>query len=341
MIKKILKYISRTVTYTILVILITFGLGLLFVFVTSKVAKSQKSEPPINLFTIISPSMTPNINVYDVVVAVKTDPSKIKTGDVISFYSDNPNVNGMTITHRVVQVYQDYQTFSFRTKGDFNKDMDPEFVAQDKIVGKVYFKIPQLGRVQFFLGSKGGWLIAILIPALAIISYDIYKIIKLIIVKQKILSYKKIDDATKTEISTNPIVADVISEMPNQEEKQETSNVIEPIESILKEEPKIESVVEEPIISMPQHFEEIKEEPVVQENVVNAVPVFEEINTKSEVNQIFETLAQPIDSIQADQFEEPLVSESQEIPEEIKPNVSAEPEIIDKEKQEEILVISD
>ena len=56
------------------------------------------------------------------------------------------------------------------------------------MVGKVYFKIPQLGRIQFFLASKSGWMVAILIPALAIISYDLYKLFRLVLLKSKILS---------------------------------------------------------------------------------------------------------------------------------------------------------
>lgn len=189
-IKKVLKYLARILSYTFLTILIIFGLSLLFVFVTSKVAKSKNAEPPINLFTIISPSMTPIIDVYDVVVSIKTKPSKIMVGDVISFYSSNPNVNGISVTHRVAQIVQDEDFFYFKTKGDANLSIDSETVPQDKVIGKVYFKIPQLGKVQFFLGSKGGWLIAILLPALAIISYDIYKIAKLIIIKQKIKTYQ-------------------------------------------------------------------------------------------------------------------------------------------------------
>lgn len=332
MIKKILKYLARTITYTLLVILITFGLALLFVFVTSKIAKSQDKEPPINLFTIISPSMTPNINVYDVVVAVKTSPSKIKVGDVISFYSDNPNVNGMTITHRVVQVYQDYQTFSFKTKGDFNKDMDPEFVVQDKIVGKVYFKIPQLGRIQFFLGSKGGWLIAILIPALAIISYDIYKIIKLIIVKQKILSYKDGDNATKAEISNEPIISEIVNE----------ENLVNPIVGVTP----LEIVQPEVLVNTEKKYEAGDSSQMILQDVL---PLPEQ-----EVQQFGKP---QIVSEQVNNTELPEIKVSEETesistykPEEIKLEETGnafqeekieEQEISSEEKPDEIIVISD
>ena len=78
----------------------------------------------------------------------------------------------------------------FVTKGDANSAVDSDKVFPNNVLGKVLFKIPQLGRIQFFLASKGGWLIGILIPALAIIAYDIYKVIKLVILKSKLLELK-------------------------------------------------------------------------------------------------------------------------------------------------------
>ncbi len=277
--KGILKYLVKIISYTLLTILIVCGLSLLFVFVTSKVAQSKKADPPINLFTIISPSMTPNIKVYDVVVAIKTKPSKIKIGDVITFHSDNPDRNGITITHRVAQIVQNGNEFYYKTKGDANPEIDGEVIFQGRIVGKVYFKIPQLGRVQFFLGSKGGWIIAILIPALAIISYDIYKIIKLIIIKQKIIAYQKQED--KPGVDTNiGTTADIYEGETNNNGEfplnlNEVSNKVDnpPVE---KEEEKI--VLEEETTEISYNAKDIVKtnEDVSQENL-NESTVIEEI----------------------------------------------------------------
>jgi signal peptidase len=153
--------------------------------------------------------MTPNINVYDVVVAVKTDTSKLKVGDVISFYTNEVNVNGLTITHRIYQIVEQDGGRYFKTKGDYNQYVDKWTVKENDIVGKIVLKLPQLGRIQFFLGSRGGWLIAILIPALAIIAYDIYKIIKLILIRQKILLYQKQEDIKENNNSNLASIPDL------------------------------------------------------------------------------------------------------------------------------------
>lgn len=210
--KLILKYTSKVVSMGVLTILIVIGLFLLFVFVTAKVSEKNGTNPPVNLYTIISPSMTPTINVYDVVVTVKVNPSKLKVGDVISFYTNEANVNGLTVTHRISQIIPSNNGNIFKTKGDYNKYVDKWTVSPNDVVGKVYFRLPQLGRVQFFLGSKGGWLIAILIPALGVISYDIYKIIKLIFIRQKIKEYQKEEDIEENVPNTISSMADLYKE---------------------------------------------------------------------------------------------------------------------------------
>ncbi len=186
-INSILKWLSTLV----LVLLIIIGLVLIGIFVSGKVAQSKGENPPISLYTIISPSMTPNINVYDVVVVKSTDTSTLKVGDVISFYSNNVYFDGTPITHRIVEKYNTEEGISYRTKGDANAVVDNDYVYEQNIIGKVIFKLPALGRIQFFLASQGGWFIAILIPALAVISYDIVKIAKLITIKNKINKIKK------------------------------------------------------------------------------------------------------------------------------------------------------
>ena len=186
-INKILKWLSTL----ILVILVMIGIVLIGIFISGKVAQSKGKTPPISLYTIISPSMTPNIKVYDVVVFKTTDTSALQVGDVISFYSNNVYFDGKPITHRIVKKYNTEEGISYRTKGDANAVVDNDYVYEQNIVGKVIFKIPALGRVQFFLASQGGWFIAILIPALAVISYDIVKIAKLIAIKNKINRIKK------------------------------------------------------------------------------------------------------------------------------------------------------
>ncbi len=180
---EIFKFISTIVSWTVFVLLIICAIFLVYYFIAVKVyvAKGSGHEPKFSLYTIITPSMTPNINVYDVIVDIKVEkPEDIKINDVITFYSNIPGVRGGTITHRVIAINKDVNgNYKYLTKGDYNLVDDGVDIEFDKIVGKVALRIPQLGRVQFFMASKLGWLLIVLIPALYIIVKDILKIAKL------------------------------------------------------------------------------------------------------------------------------------------------------------------
>ena len=187
--KKIFKMIYKVISYNISCILMAIAAFLIFYVISGKIAQKKGKKPLFGLYTIISPSMTGTLNVYDVAFTMRVDTDKLKEGDIITFYSTNSFFGGTPITHRIIEIVDVPDSGKmFRVKGDANPKVDEEKVIPSNVVGKVLFKIPQLGRVQFFLASKGGWIIAIMIPALVIISYDIYKIFRLVLLKSKLLS---------------------------------------------------------------------------------------------------------------------------------------------------------
>jgi hypothetical protein len=51
-------------------------------------------------------------------------------------------------------------------------------------------RIPQLGRIQFLLATKAGWLIVVFIPAMVIILLDIMRIVKLHLLREKLNNIK-------------------------------------------------------------------------------------------------------------------------------------------------------
>lgn len=179
----IFKIIGKIISWALFVVLLIAASFLLYYFVATKIyaAKGPGYEPKFSIYTIISPSMTPNINVYDAIINVRVDdPKDIEVGDVITFISTSLLTPGTTITHRVIAITTDENgEVCYQTKGDYNPVADQACAKYNNIIGKVIFKIPQLGRVQFFLASKMGWLICILLPALFIITRDIMRITKL------------------------------------------------------------------------------------------------------------------------------------------------------------------
>ena len=76
-------------------------------------------------------------------------------------------------------------SYTYRTQGDNNNVADSVLVPNKNILGKVILKVPKLGYIQDILSSKGGLIFGVLIPCLAILSYDIVKLCKRIATKKK------------------------------------------------------------------------------------------------------------------------------------------------------------
>jgi len=184
-----IKFITGILSWVVLVILVMIAAFLLYYFVSVKVyaQKGEEFKPPISLFTILTQSMVPNINPDDVIVDVTVKkPENIKVGDVITFVSSATLTQGMTITHRVIDIKIENGEYLYYTKGDANLSQDMAPAKFSNVLGKVLFRIPKLGLLQHFLATKGGWLIVVVIPALFVIISDVLKIVRLKTAKDQI-----------------------------------------------------------------------------------------------------------------------------------------------------------
>lgn len=180
-IDRILKIISSAI-FVILILLII--LILVYIFRVNILANNDKlGEVKINFYTILTQSMYPTIKAGDIVVTYKDDNNKYNNGDVITFVSRQNG--GITVTHRINEVYSVNNSYSYKTKGDNNNAPDNEVISGNDVLGKVVVKVPKAGYIQQFLVSKTGWIVAVILPALAIVIYDILKLFKFTVRKSK------------------------------------------------------------------------------------------------------------------------------------------------------------
>ena len=184
----IFHFVAKVFLYAVFVFFIFLGIVLAtYAIGVNKNIKSGNYEPPLySAYVIISPSMHPNIKVNDAVIVKRVNVNKLKRGDIITFNSTDSRFSGATITHRIVDIIKDSNNnLTFRTKGDNNNVVDATLVRKKDLVGKVILRIPLIGYIQYFLSTSFGWIMIIVIPCLGIIIYDIIKLFKLFILRQK------------------------------------------------------------------------------------------------------------------------------------------------------------
>ena len=182
-VRKVLHFLSTVLLYSLLIIVLIIAVffGAYVIDQMIGVKNHEDRSPLFGVYVIISPSMVPNINVYDAVVTMRVPTEKIEMYDVITFLSKDIDTHGTPITHRVVGIVETEDgKIGYRTKGDNNNAEDNALIMEDEVIGKVLFRIPMIGYVRTFITSRIGWLLIVVLPCVGIIIYDIGKLIGLV-----------------------------------------------------------------------------------------------------------------------------------------------------------------
>ena len=116
-------------------------------------------------YTILTGSMRPHLPPGTLVVVKPVDPADVGVGTVLTYQleSGRPDV----VTHRVVEVGQDPDGEPrWHTRGDANGADDPEWVRPVQVKGRLWYSVPQLGRVNLWLTGPQRHLVELGVAAL-------------------------------------------------------------------------------------------------------------------------------------------------------------------------------
>lgn len=138
-IKKIVEIITNILTIIVIIAIFFAFYGIIQLRIMNKTYINYFGY---TFFEVVSGSMSPTINTYDlVIVKIGKD---VEEDDIITFYSDNS-----FITHRVIEYKNDDKIL---TKGDANNTSD-KYISKDKIVGKVIYTVREFGIIKRVISS--------------------------------------------------------------------------------------------------------------------------------------------------------------------------------------------
>lgn len=131
------------------------------------------------VFRVTTGSMAPTYDTDTLILVKKTDPGKIKAGDVISFYSADPVLDGSVNTHRVTEVTKDGDHWEYTTKGDANNAVDQYGTDSEALIGKVVASSLILGKLARLVSNPLIFIPVILIPLVIILISNIIHTVSL------------------------------------------------------------------------------------------------------------------------------------------------------------------
>ena len=159
------------------------ALILVSVFVLLSVVLTPAGQVPqvlgCSVFRVMTGSMEPEIREDSLLVVKKTPPEDIAPGDVISFFSPDPMLEGAVNTHRVVRIERENGRIRFITKGDANVIEDTYPTDASMLVGRVVFKSYGLGKAVSLLSNPLVFGTIILLPLLVILLMNLYRAVRI------------------------------------------------------------------------------------------------------------------------------------------------------------------
>ena len=160
----------------------------IFVIIANSSVK-ENGVPSLFGYTVASvqsDSMTGTFEEGDIILGKLADESTvIEKGDIVSFFDSQDGIKFVN-THRVTEVYQYGEAKFYETKGDKEGlEVDPYAKAHSEILSVYQGKIPLVGGFIDFLKEPLGFILIIVLPFLAVIGWEVYRLVVLFIEHKK------------------------------------------------------------------------------------------------------------------------------------------------------------
>ena len=192
------KITPGKIAYAILILLLVV---LVLYLLIVRISGNIPSLFGYSVVRIVTPSMEPKIPVGSFVLIKKAAPEEIKTGDIITFFTDDPDplVAGKTITHRVLSVSCEDGKYVFQTQGD-NRKTNPvpdAYPARgEKLVGRyVCGMLPLTAIVTLFRTHLPvAILLVLLIPAVIVTQTFVKKTLRTTTAEREDLIRRRVEE---------------------------------------------------------------------------------------------------------------------------------------------------
>lgn len=166
-----------------LVNIISIGIIIGAIFILFLVIMTAPGKVPqiggYTVLRVVTGSMAPTLETDTLIVVRKTEPAEVKEGDIISFYSSDPALEGAVNTHRVLSIREEDGIYYYTTKGDANNVADSYEASSVYLIGTVCFSSYVMGKLARLLANPLIFIPVILIPLSVILICDIARTIKI------------------------------------------------------------------------------------------------------------------------------------------------------------------
>ncbi|MCR5292062.1 MAG: signal peptidase I [Eubacterium sp.] len=155
-----------------------------------------------SLLYVVTGSMEPTIHVGEYVIVQSVPVESLEYGDIIAFYTENEEIKGKLVIHRIIEVRDDG---TFIVMGDANPVPDEIPIKPENIIGKFERKSILFNWMASFTDPRKLLLLLVVIPVFLL---SIYEAATVVNVMKKVRKEKEEEDRAegKVEEKTGKVV---------------------------------------------------------------------------------------------------------------------------------------
>lgn len=214
-VKKAFKIFRTVICWLCIAVLVLVVISVL----TAKIKGENPSVFGYSIYRVSSGSMSPELEVGDVILGKAVDdPMEITVGDIVT-YEGRGELSGMLITHKVIVApHEEEGIIKLQTKGVANEIPDSP-INVDRVVSVVINKVEFLTAFYDYFFSPWGLLTAIALIILVFID-ELIIMVKTIAGFDKTQKHKSIDEIIDRMQNENAEKPAETPELPSAEEQE-------------------------------------------------------------------------------------------------------------------------
>jgi signal peptidase len=178
--KKVLAFLGETIFVIVVIVLCVLIL-----------AVAQGYHPSLfgyQVLRVVTASMSPTLQENTLILIHREPEEEIAVGDIITFISDDPTLNGFYNTHRVASIYQNEESGEtyYITQGDMNDVPDLYPVAYSQVAGKFLLVLPlgnTIGRWISALTDSKHYFLIVMLPLFLCLFVYMWQIFRMIVLE--------------------------------------------------------------------------------------------------------------------------------------------------------------
>lgn len=152
--------------------IIALEIVIIIFIVITKISGGVPSLFGYHMYVIVSPSMSPEIKVGDVIISKKYENETLDVDDVVQYVGRGGDIEGKIITHKIISIDGEGSDATIVTQGVANPSPDRPIKGSD-VVAVMKYKTVLIGPLYKIFSSTAGFIFLVMLPLAGMIIFEV------------------------------------------------------------------------------------------------------------------------------------------------------------------------